>query len=461
MASQKRMSYRCLEGCKITEEPDVCCNAWCANNYHQRCVGISAEEAALTDWVCNTCQDVTRKFGGSTRSCDTQDLMSIPSQEILALQNEAINILQPSSSDNLPVATNSMLQQHIALMTEAQQDSSSSSDFEVYSSPVGDTLANESEPDQEQTPQEATNIANERASQAASQRASTSRAEPEPDDDTEYVIEKIVKHHAYSDTDIWYLTKWENYPDKDNLWLPESAFTHAYDTLEEFKKANNLGKPSIPKPANRTYGASAPTSKINRNNWNTAERVIQVIRGFSHHYYRNALPITFLEKGRKPQEFDQVCLIELMSTHLITGLYIESKGMLYVADGLNSCFERQNQAYFADWNVELRPINFGHQTGIDHCTSSAAIIAIEFLKQFANTGTVRNDTIVASRTQLEAIKKAMHKSKSIAIKPHLSGRNNVPIYDCPVEGCDFKTSERSRRKLAMHQIKKHGAYKPL
>lgn len=440
-----RLFHHCFAGCKIADKPDVACNAWCANHYHQQCVNISAHRAEATNWVCNMCKDVTRNLEGSVGSVTSQDLMEISSQELIPLQADAINILQDRPSDNLPsTSENARLNEHLALMTmaiDAQQPASSRNIAQ--------------EPDPEQTPQGATDTANERASQVSSSTETYSQ------DETEYVIEKIVKHHVYSKDDIWYWTKWDNYPEKDNLWLPESAFTHAFDILEEYKSAKKLGKPTIFAPTKRRYGAIDQTVQVNRDNWNTVERVIKVIKGFSHNYYRNALPITFLEKGQTPEEFNQVCLIEYQSTHVVTGLFKVSNRILYVADGLNCCFEEKAQRYFAKWNVNLIPIRFDHQTGVDHCSSSAAAIAIEFLKHFARINEVIVDTIIVPRTQLEAIKKALHKSKSVAIKPHMSGRDNVPIYRCPAENCDFKSSERSRRKIAMHQIRQHGAYKPM
>lgn len=444
-----KLFYSCLPECRNTVKPDVSCGAWCGNHYHRECVGISAEEAELTDWVCSTCQENNQTSGTSQRTVGSQDLLAIPSQELLPLQNEVNAIQRGDQSVNLPRSSgNIQLNEHIYSMLNTQENVSSSAAVqEAPSNPQNPSGPENPNP----TPRQTIEAASDRSSQRSSQTLVGSQNE------TEYEIEAITNHKAYARGETWYFAKWKGYPASDNLWLPESSFGQAYDILEEYKRAKKLGEPTIQAPANRTYGSIGDALQNNKDIWNPIDKVIRVIKGFAHECFRDALPIIFLEKGKKPDPFDQVCLIEYKITHLVTGLYKYSDNILYVADGENSCFEEEAKKYFGDWGVEIKPISFDFQSGIDHCSSSAAAIAIEFLRQFARSQTISGDYIIVPKTQLDKIKGAMHKGRSLATKPHISGRDNVTIHRCPAEGCSYITSKRSRRAITMHQLQKHGS----
>ncbi|KAI5115866.1 hypothetical protein M0805_004672 [Coniferiporia weirii] len=55
----------------------------------------------------------------------------------------------------------------------------------------------------------------------------------------EFEIEAIVSHKG-NGTRRRFLVKWTSYPSSENQWLPETALSHAAQTLKMYKKTKNL-----------------------------------------------------------------------------------------------------------------------------------------------------------------------------------------------------------------------------
>lgn len=54
-----------------------------------------------------------------------------------------------------------------------------------------------------------------------------------------YVVEKIL------DKQLWYLIKWEGYPDSDNQWEPEEHLLTCQDLIENYEKEQNYYKSEL------------------------------------------------------------------------------------------------------------------------------------------------------------------------------------------------------------------------
>lgn len=68
--------------------------------------------------------------------------------------------------------------------------------------------------------------------------------------------------------------------------------------------------------------------------------------------------------------------------HVFVGLFIMDLNLLLLADGGNLYIDKQNhqQELRSMIDANILPLRFNFQSGVDHCGSSAVMIALEFIR---------------------------------------------------------------------------------
>jgi hypothetical protein len=60
------------------------------------------------------------------------------------------------------------------------------------------------------------------------------------DGQEEYELDHIVKHHKTCQGQVQFLVRWKGQGAEDDSWEPAKNFTHAKETLQEYKKTHKL-----------------------------------------------------------------------------------------------------------------------------------------------------------------------------------------------------------------------------
>lgn len=81
-------------------------------------------------------------------------------------------------------------------------------------------------------------------------------------DKTDYPLESIINHRRCIDGNLEYQVRWLGYGPEHDLWLKESEFANAYQTLWLYKIKVRLGPPKIPLPDD--FGLPKPTDTKRR-----------------------------------------------------------------------------------------------------------------------------------------------------------------------------------------------------
>lgn len=268
-----------------------------------------------------------------------------------------------------------------------------------------------------------------------------------------FVIEKIVDHVTYKRNDHEFRVRWEGYPASEDRWYKEKDLQRAYRLLAEYKARHKLGDPII----KRLYG-STDSKPGNINNWNTAERIIQTAKGYLTKEERSKLPINVITYPQRISTAkDGIYLIDY-ENHIIPGLYTTKSKTLTVSDGENLYLnDPATRSYLDKWfKIPIKAVKFLNQTRVDHCSSTAAIIIVKMMQQYA-VGIEPSDILVAPRAKHEEIKRSLHPEPSECISGHKTGAENVTKYMCGFPGCNYYSKKRSQQQLNLHRIAKHSS----
>lgn len=264
---------------------------------------------------------------------------------------------------------------------------------------------------------------------------------------TRYVIESIVDHGYYNDGTLGYRVKWLGYDEM--TWEKEKRFDRAYRILETYKRKADLGPPTF-----KNLWGSTDLEQTNPRIWNSPDTVIQAVRGYIRREHRDLLKIKIIKEGDELEPSDHLYLIDY-GNHGLVGLHQVDANLITVADGGNSYMEDEDvRNWIHSWiKVPIRPVEFPHQSKIDHCSSSAVAICIRFIQLYA-TGTAIPSPLVVPRTLHEKLKRTMHKGPSVGLNGWKAIQDNMQKFRCNHPGCNYISRRRNQRQLAAH-IKRH------
>lgn len=359
------------------------CKCW----FHHRCLGITVKETKkLTRFVCLTCPEP------STSTND--DMERDKSTEAAGVSNS-----QPTNLSN----------QIFAQELDGEQLDLTDCD---YNSTMPDSNDENSEP-------------------------ADSDATMDTDEEGNSEVTSITGHRQKGKQREYQVTFRK---DKSTTWILEKNLTNCPALLEKYCEEYKIDKPSFLK--NRRLGSISP-EEANRDNWATVEDIIKMVKT---HGDKNPplAPKQFIELGQ-----ENAIYLMPVADHCFTILYLASKGTCFVADGQNAFLKDKllRKVVLSKFKAasSIHYIEFDRQTRIDHCASSAAVIAIEF-QRMVRTGQIPNLKQVPAST-LNRIKSALHPGPSKSV----DGRFKVHAFQwgvkCPKCGVILKTKNRGHLNL--------------
>lgn len=258
-------------------------------------------------------------------------------------------------------------------------------------------------------------------------------------------VEKILDWRNQQGDKRQFLVKWKGFSGSQSSWEPEEHLDGCLETLQKFCEDNDLVYSKI----EGFVGASTGTTGLNEKNWIKPSTVRNTVLGIlSGTDEQNIINIEVWDKLR-----DQDTLyIVPMEGHCYVVLHYARKGIGYIADGSNHFMT--NPEVEKDLTEELGliliPRQFVQQHGVDHCGSSAVVLALELVKQYRLK--IKPDSITADKSIYKRVIKWLHpESSKTIINTNISEFQHS--LKCEVCGKKFaKGNQRGyKRHIAYHQ----------
>lgn len=236
-----------------------------------------------------------------------------------------------------------------------------------------------------------------------------------------------------------FLVKWKGYPSSMSTFEPEKHLDGCLNLLQTFCEDNGLNYSNIDGYVGAT---TASTSKrLNEKNW---VKPSEVLRTF-YHFNKGTTLIT--EIWNELRTRDSLYIVPFQS-HCYVILHYSSIGLGYIADGENyyATDEKVQYALEQMTGITLVPRLFNQQTGVDHCASSAVVIALEMANHY-KLG-LKPDTIKVEKQLLQRVKKWFHPEPSKPTKNLWEFPQRIHVCDI----CDkkFKTAKSLKCHMMIH-----------
>lgn len=256
-------------------------------------------------------------------------------------------------------------------------------------------------------------------------------------------VEKIIDHRdCLGDRD--FLIKWKNYTTP--TWEPENNLDGCLRMLKDYCTAHDIEYTEM----EAFVGGDQTTDKLNHNNFVKISEVEKTLKTYLEQIKLTTTLNIITYKESVPDE-DSIILMAYES-HCYVILYYAGKHLGYIADGANLFIEDAELAneLTEELDIALVGRKFEQQLGLDHCASSAVMIATELIRHYQYN--IKPDKIIITHKQrLQRLTKNFHKEKSVKL-------NDKPLHEfriqfiCNVCGKRFNRSNGKGYKI---HIAKH------
>lgn len=252
-----------------------------------------------------------------------------------------------------------------------------------------------------------------------------------------YDIEDIVNHEEIEingEIVRFFEIKWHGYA--ETTWEPEQHLDGCLDVLQNYCVHNNLVRSSI-----EGHFGYSEENEYNKDNWVTISKVLETYDKFENRFFKDQHLSIEEWSGNLPSD-DSILIIPL-KFHLYVGLYISKKKLCIIADGGNQFFKHVKLARDLSEliNCGLVSCYYEARVGIDHCGSSAVLIALEMKRAyFSGQLPIK---LSPQPTLSSRVIKFMHKSDT----------KFYPANSYSVGNCLYcQKGFRLRKKLLHHQL---------
>lgn len=257
-------------------------------------------------------------------------------------------------------------------------------------------------------------------------------------------VDKIVGHrvertgrHLNRD----FLIRWKGCDSEDDTWEPEENLDGCLDTLQEYLKLNQLEYSSV----EGLLGGDID-NEDDKLNWCKLKDIINLTLNQKESRFKN-VDLTI----KSWLDFEEETGIYFLAHdfHCYVILYLADKKYGFIADGGNVFInnETKNQEIRDLVKLRLRARQYMDQTKVDHCGSSAVIIAMMFIQGFAKK---EFPPLMKPTTYwIKRIKSTMHKFESKTMDLPDLYKRQLRI-SCTYCGKTFRRNEG--RKLHAHVL---------
>lgn len=176
-----------------------------------------------------------------------------------------------------------------------------------------------------------------------------------------------------------FLIKWAGYNAKHNSWEPEPHLDGCVKTLNEYLMSIGEAKTKI----KQRVGAEGK-AKYNEDNWVEVNRILDAVKGIlGLPSYSSGLDIVIYED--RFLDIDSLYLF-VHRKHCFVILHRIQQAIYLIADGTNSYMDKEATRIQVDSILKkpLHAMKFVSQCGVDHCASSAVVIARELARLYKN-----------------------------------------------------------------------------
>lgn len=215
----------------------------------------------------------------------------------------------------------------------------------------------------------------------------------------------------------------------------------AIDELQKYLRRNNLPLSTV----EPLYGAPREVPK-DQKNYITMSQALDLISKYRDQYPKgNILPFGKLDEF---EEIDKL-YFDPFEEHIFIILYLHKKRLAYIADGGN-LFKLRNLAYeikrYLNTTIRFRFVPFYQQKRIDHCGSSAILIAREFLRHYI---------IGKIPKRLNSIKRL---SERLRVKLHTETSEQLERAPAAIRLAKFECRQCSKKYSSRRQCNLHEYY---
>lgn len=252
-----------------------------------------------------------------------------------------------------------------------------------------------------------------------------------------YDVSAIVAHRLHRSYRE-FKVRWSGYSPRHDSWLRERDLDGAIDILQDYCVDHSLELSNI----EAFVGSSS--SEANPDAWITIQQAIECYKKVSktHCRFVSILPaIKINDSSDLPEETS--ILFMAFEHHCYVGLYQPNYPIIYVADGSNKCESvevRESLRSILGRSLQVR--YFNQQVAVDHCGSSATLIALE-LARGHKLGRVPKELVASDKLARQV--RQVHPAPSQLLA---TIRRRKLWLTCPY--CEKKYANGSRRSYFSH-----------
>ena len=336
----------------------IACDGPCKEWFHIRCVKLSKRDAAKIDsFICINCSDRENQQ---------------PNHNQPPPRNRNSSITPPPTPGNLPDC------EHLDLFSAPgtpndmapQENSAAASVSSVLQQAIEEPLSPPPTPGN--------------TSQISSSSEAIEIIENEPALPSSYFFVESIEEVRYpygKRGEREFLVRWSGYT--EGTWEREQNLDGCVGLLNSFLKTKNL------RPTKVVPRAGASLNCINEpRNWMTSADVLNAVKRFQNVSTYNTT-LTLEEFTLESFKAERDCLLILTHySHFYIILKLEKPTKIFIADGNNMYMQdeevQQEIHEILKTNVKPGVILYSQQTKVDHCGSSAALIALEIKRIYRN-----------------------------------------------------------------------------
>lgn len=265
------------------------------------------------------------------------------------------------------------------------------------------------------------------------------------DEEGESQVSEIVDLRDYRDGSREFLVRFAK--DSQTLWIFEKDLSSCTELLNDFLASKKL-PPTKVKSTSKPPRSLGSTSKqnINERNWRTIEETLEAISIYGS---KDLLqPASFHGLTNK----DGIYLLRVLS-HCVAVLFYADSQTCLVADGEDAFINDPTYTKIIMEKLKgARKVvgaRFYQQREKDHCTSSAAAIAIEFQKIHAKRE--MPDLIRAPDSILKRLRDKLHKEKGANLQGWLPVTDPLKQKRVSCGKCGKNFNSKNRSVLNLHR----------